>query len=136
MTATAQPPQTQTPLEAFQAHLEERLALDPSGLAQVKIFNVQDAAKSQDIRFLTLPLESYDGIWAHRSLAELPNVGCQRLFALFFSALKPRGSLFVSTEKYSEDDFSSLIRQHGFQILSVGRNPERAEERGFLCQRL
>ncbi|MEI4927470.1 class I SAM-dependent methyltransferase, partial [Klebsiella pneumoniae] len=39
-----------------------------------------------DFRFLSLPRETYDGIWANQSLIHLSPVLCQRAVQSFFAA--------------------------------------------------
>jgi len=117
-----------------------------------------------DLLLLSLPKESYDGIWANRCLIHMNPPGCQRTLASFFAALKPKGILYVSIEvgepaegepneiiqdrtddaqgparhifRYRADDFASLIRQSGFQLLAQGRELESTNKRGFIARRL
>ena len=110
-----------------------------------------------DLRLLNLARESYDGIWAHRSLIHLTSDECRRALAAFFAALGPQGILFVSMEegegfaedrtddpsgpsrtiyRYRADDFASLIRQHGFTLIGSGRDSTRPERMAFIGQRI
>lgn len=110
-----------------------------------------------DMLLLSLPRESYDGIWANRALIHLPPAGCQRVMASFFSALRPGGILFVSIEagegelrdraddpsgparwiyRYRMEDFASLLRQSGFQPLLVGAQVGAPERVGLLSRRI
>jgi predicted TPR repeat methyltransferase len=110
-----------------------------------------------DLMLLSLPKESYDAIWSHGVLTHLPASGCQRAMASFFAALQPGGMLFVSiTEgegisedrmddpsgpartihRYRSDDFASLIRQSGFQVLAQGRTQARPDQLAFIAKRI
>jgi 2-polyprenyl-3-methyl-5-hydroxy-6-metoxy-1,4-benzoquinol methylase len=125
----------------------------------VTIARAQSGCKvwQADLMLLSLPKESYDAVWAHGVLSHLPAPGCQRAMASFFAALKPNGTLFVSiTEgegqsedrtddpsgpartiyRYRADDFASLIRQSGFQVVVQGRNPARPELLAFIAKRI
>jgi hypothetical protein len=92
--------------------------------------------EEKDFRMLNLPKETYDGVWANQSLTGLPNEGCQRVMQNFFSTLKSGGTLFVAVKGHKADDFASLIRQNGFQILSHGSRVDAPEVLGFIARRL
>lgn len=105
--------------------------------------------KENDLMMATLNKESHDGIWAHQLMSELPKHGCQRVMAIFFAALKPRGILFVSIleanegeesnsipYRYAASDFASLIRQSGFQLISQGKSLRIPDQVGFLARRI
>jgi SAM-dependent methyltransferase len=51
-----------------------------------------------DFRWLKLPKETYDGIWANRIFTHLPPQICQRVMQSFFAAMKKGGTLFASFE--------------------------------------
>jgi 2-polyprenyl-3-methyl-5-hydroxy-6-metoxy-1,4-benzoquinol methylase len=110
-----------------------------------------------DLMLTTLSKESYDGIWARHLLSHLPASGCQRAMGTFFAALKSGRILFVSAVegegsyedrkddpsgpartlfRYRSDDFSSLLRQSGFQILVQGRNPAHPDVLAWIARRL
>ena len=101
-----------------------------------------------DFRMLSLPKESYDGIWAYRSLIHLPPEGCQRAMASFFSALRPGGILLVAfdfgealktepkTYQHSGEAMASWLKQGGFAVISAGENPRAPERKIILARRL
>lgn len=110
-----------------------------------------------DLMLLSVPKEHYDGIWAHRSFLHLPPNGCLRVMGSFFATIKSGGHLFMSIEegsgetedrtddpqgpsrkiyRYGEDDFASLLRQSGFQVLSQGRGLKEKSRLAFMTRRL
>ncbi len=110
-----------------------------------------------DFQLLSPPRESFDGIWAHRSLVHLPPPGVQRVMGIFFAAIRPRGTLFVSIDEgtgheddrtddpsgpprrfhfYPSEEFASLLRQSGFKVLAQGRNPDALRQIGFIAERI
>ena len=110
-----------------------------------------------DLQMLSLKRENLDGIWAHRVLIHLPPPSVQRVMGTFFAALKPGGILFTSIEEgqgteedrfddpngparrfylYPSNEFASLLRQSGFQLLAQGKNLEASRQIGFIARRL
>ncbi len=113
-----------------------------------------------DLRLVSLARETYDGVWANRSLIHLRAPECQRAMASFFAALKPGGTLFVSLEAgetegetrldrtddptgpsrmiylYRPDDFASLIRQNGFRVELTGGELGAPDRVGFIARRI
>lgn len=84
-----------------------------------------------DFVLLSLPRETYDGIWSHQVFEPLPPPGWQRTLGIYFSALKPGGILFFSfhpNEAHPEHEVASLVRQSGFQHLGRG---EQAAQTGL-----
>jgi SAM-dependent methyltransferase len=116
-------------------------AIDPDP-AKVELAAKNSGCKvwRADPMLLSLPKESYDAIWANRSLIGLPPHGCQRVMGSFFAAIKSRGHLFVSidvsTGQYSAGDFASLIRQSGFTVLMQGKDLDKPELVGFVARRI
>lgn len=74
--------------------------------------------QTKDLLFLSLPKESLDGIWCHRTLNHFSSEGCRRLLAQFFFGLKPKGILFVSIEK---QEMSSEADQGEGPVQSIRR---------------
>jgi hypothetical protein len=130
-------------------------------LAQGRLATTDVRVWRADFMMLSLPKETYDGIWAHQVLNHFSAEACQRIMATFFMALKSKGVLFVSFDegsgtqedriedplgvtpgvvrtlyKYPYNDVASLVRQHGFQILAAGENPEVAQQWAFIARRL
>ncbi len=110
-----------------------------------------------DFMFLSLKKEFYDGIWAHDVLGHFHPDGCRRIVAGFFQSLRPGGILFASFEegsgayedrtdnplgparqlyRYELNDTASLLRQHGFQWISQGRNLNSSLQFGYLAKRI
>lgn len=131
-------------------------------LAEMASRHTGAPVQKADLRLLSLAKGELDGIWAHRSLIHLAPDACRRVVASFFAALKPSGVLFLSMDEgegvredraddpagparyfhlYRSDDVASLLRQHGFRILEVGK-PTRdldaggAETIGYLARRI
>ena len=113
--------------------------------------------KTGDLLFMNAVRESYDGIWANRSLLHLPPAGCQRVVASFFGMMKRGGILFICMEegsgetqdrrddpngpartfyRYPKDEVASLIRQNGFRLILEGKSSEYPERMGFLAKRI
>jgi hypothetical protein len=89
-------------------------------------------ASEQKIGFFRPEKEAYDGIWVDRSLFSLPTKLYLRTTQIFFSALKPKGLLFISFleglegpegQLFRLEDYASMLRQCGFEPLMEGRNP-------------
>ncbi|MDR3606699.1 MAG: hypothetical protein P4M08_04875 [Oligoflexia bacterium] len=94
---------------------------------------------TSDLRLVSLPREEYDAVWAHESLFGYKADECRRAMATFFLTLKPRGILFVSFEENEEfhaDDYASLVRQHGFTLISSGRDARYPERVAFIARRI
>jgi 2-polyprenyl-3-methyl-5-hydroxy-6-metoxy-1,4-benzoquinol methylase len=105
-------------------------------------------ASCRDLRLLSVPRESFDGIWCSRTLPHLTIDECQRALASFFQALKPRtGMLFASFIEgtgersepfthdgapmrtfhfFTENAFLSLLRQSGFSLVARGERKDPA----------
>lgn len=97
------------------------------------------AADASKIGFFNPPRETFDGIWADRSLFEFEPTLCQRTVQIFFSALKPKGILFVSfleSEKYPLEEFEAMLRQSGFEPVLEGRNEREKSQIAFLARRI
>jgi len=110
-----------------------------------------------DLMLLSLAKESHDAVWAHGVLSHLPAPGCQRAMASFFATLKTGGMLFVSINegegssedrtddpsgpartiyRYRSDDFASLLRQSGFQVVAQGKSATRPELLAYIAKRI
>lgn len=144
-------------LEFFAASGYSAEGFDPDP-ANVKTAAERAGVKTwrSDFLFLSLPRETYDGIWSNRSMLPLSATGWQRILATFFQGLKKGGFLFVSIEepatarvtdptagpdedglyRWPKDDFASLIRQSGFRLLAEGRNLEHPNRIGFIAERI
>ena len=91
-----------------------------------------DAIASK-IGFFNPPRESFDGIWADRSLFEFEPTLCQRTVQIFFSALKPKGNpfrLFSGVGKYPLEEFEShapskRLRDRSSKGVTKEKNPDR-----------
>jgi hypothetical protein len=109
-----------------------------------------------ELALLTLEREAYDGIWAWRSLLELPPVGVQRVLQQFFAALRRGGSFGLALEttaaggaevetveaegrrvhRYPPHELHSLLRQSGLTLIREGVDRARPERRFLLARRL
>ena len=100
-----------------------------------------------ELFFARLERESWDGAWVNNTLTALQPDACRRAMALLFQSLKPGGHLCVIFEEpegdapsgpggYRSDDFSSLVRQHGFTILGKGRNATTPRQMALLARRI
>lgn len=93
-----------------------------------------------ELGLLTLPKESYDGIWANRTLTKLTPVLAQRVVQTFFSALRSKGILFVSFKlsesQWTEIEFESMLRQSGFGALWVGKPVGETDLVAMMAQRV
>lgn len=102
-----------------------------------------------DVRLLSVPRESYDGVFARGLFAQLDPPGCQRALGSFFATLRPGGALFAAIRaadeaelgadgvyRYPRPEFASLLRQSGFQILAEGRPLADSEQIGYLARRI
>jgi hypothetical protein len=138
-------------LRAFAAHLKPGVrVLDASQdrtawqLLKALGFLALPVDEKADLRLVALPREHYDGLWAHQSLFRYKADECRRAMASFFYTLKPGGILFVSfeagvlgdAETYAEDDYASLIRQHGFRLLKTGKDPADPIRIAFVASRI
>ena len=96
-------------------------------------------ADASKIGFFNPPRESFDGVWADRSLFDFEPTLCQRAVQTFFSALKPKGILFVSfleSAKYPLEEFEAMLRQSGFEPVLEGRNENEKSQIAFLARRI
>ncbi|MGK5082101.1 class I SAM-dependent methyltransferase [Bdellovibrionota bacterium FG-1] len=84
-------------------------------------YTVQEMDAAKDARLLSLPRESFDGIWAGQALANLPIEETQRVVASFFQGLRPKTGVFSAILTYPEKALASMLRQNGFNLLTLGR---------------
>jgi hypothetical protein len=137
-------------LREFASHLVRGgLVLDASrsgglGLLTEMGFKTESVDPQADLRLLSLPREQFDGVWVHQSLFKFTADECRRAMASFFYTLKSGGILFVSFEMnhvgesgpFVEDDYASLIRQHGFSLLTRGKEEKHPERVAFVARRI
>jgi SAM-dependent methyltransferase len=130
-------------------------AFDADGVAVERARAELPAAirlRQADARLITLPRDSFDGIWCHGLVPHLRASECQRALQTFFAALRPRGALLITLlttdqpaapdpaagppHRYRPDDFASLVRQCGFTLLRQGRNEREPAWLALLARRI
>lgn len=105
--------------------------------------SVQFHEKNRDLRLLSLPESSIDGIWWSEASQTFTLEDAHRVLNTFFRGLKPGGLLAFSFLKQESPDLvsrawkpfalQSLLRQTGYLLLA----PYEQGSRGlYLCRRL
>ena len=134
---------TQKNLKVTGIDLSEKL------LEYAKITAPQATFLKEDVRYISFPSESFDGIWVNAVLLHLKRQEIPEVLAKFYQLLRKSGVLFVSLKKgkgegsiteplsqeqprfftfYEESEIKQLITQTGFSIIEL--YTRHAQDRG------